>query len=560
MFGDATMRSSPLLRLTRRPGLLAAFLFAATLIVAAALAHQAAGAAASHRAAAEATLEHHAASAAWRFAREGRSWVGFGMSDASNRLNRDAARAGRTGPEVVSLVLREKECDCMSAGFSRTIFRVTLEGQPTLSLIGEPISERAKDGLIAAALAEAADTTRRGGGGWQRWRILPPGTPRLTRPTDVALLWVLDRDRDTLSAYGMIVEPAQLARPLGDALRSIEFFPPSLVPPPMADSLVRIEVAGPNREPIFVSGPETREFIGSDTLGASLGELTVTVAIHPAAANLLLAGGLPRSRAPTIAALLALALVLGGAALLMLRREHRLARLREDFVSSVSHELRTPLTQIRLLSELLETEGFRTVEERKRATGVIHREAMRLTSLVDNILEFARLRHRNGAGKRTAVSLPDVASELAESLEPLLDSQGARLELIVERDLTVTADRDAVSRVLRNLVENAVKYGPTGQSIRLRLARGAEPGSARIMVDDEGPGIPPEERARVWQPYYRLDRDRNAAMGGSGLGLSVVAELVRELGGRTWIEDAPDRGARFVVELPGVAPARAEAT
>ena len=545
------MRVSPHFRVMRRPGLLAALLFAATLVVAAALAQQAAGAAASHRAAAEATLTHHATMAAWRFAREGRSWVGYGMSDAATRLNREAPRARPAGPELVSLVLREKECDCMSAGFARTVFRVTLGDEPRISLIGEPVSERAKDGLIAAAHAEAADTTRREGGGWQRWRMLPPGAPRLTRATDVALLWVLDADRDSSVAYGMIVEPAQLARPLGDALEGIEFFPPTLVPPRAADSLVRIEVAGPNGQPIFVSGPETRSFVGTDTLGAALGALKVMVAIHPAAADLL-AGGLPGSRAVTIASLLGLALALGGAALLLLRREHRLARLREDFVSSVSHELRTPLTQIRLLSELLQSEGFRSTEERQRATGVIHREAMRLTSLVDNVLEFARLRHRNGAGGRTTVSLAGVASELAESLGPLLDGRGTRLELIIDRDVTVTGDREAVNRILRNLIENAIKYGPAGQTIRLRLSRDT-PGNARIIVDDEGPGIPSEERPRIWQPYYRLDRDRNASMGGSGLGLSVVADLVRELGGRVWVEDAPERGARFAVELPEVA-------
>jgi two-component system OmpR family sensor kinase len=93
-----------------------------------------------------------------------------------------------------------------------------------------------------------------------------------------------------------------------------------------------------------------------------------------------------------------------------------------------------------------------------------------------------------------------------------------------------------------------VKYGPASQTIRMTLTNGSE--SARVMVDDEGPGIPPDERQRIWQPYYRLDRDRNAAAGGSGLGLSVVADLVSLLGGNVSVGDAPGRGARFIVEFP----------
>jgi signal transduction histidine kinase len=98
-----------------------------------------------------------------------------------------------------------------------------------------------------------------------------------------------------------------------------------------------------------------------------------------------------------------------------------------------------------------------------------------------------------------------------------------------------------------------VKYGPPRQTVRLIVTRGDAAGDARITVDDEGHGIPEEERTRIWQPYYRLDRDRNAAIGGSGLGLSVVADLIRELGGHAWVGDAPGGGARFVVEMPSVA-------
>ena len=181
---------------------------------------------------------------------------------------------------------------------------------------------------------------------------------------------------------------------------------------------------------------------------------------------------------------------------------------------------------------------------------MIHREALRLTNLVDNVLEFSRLRRPARSAPPTRVSLATVTRELAESFEPLLEAQKNRLELDIVHDLEVPGDRDTIIRVLRNLVENAVKYGPAGQTIRVTLGNGEPPGAARVTVDDQGPGIPSSEWARIWQPYYRLDRDRNAPAGGSGLGLSVVADLMRLLGGRAWVGTAPGGGARFTVEFP----------
>jgi signal transduction histidine kinase len=341
-----------------------------------------------------------------------------------------------------------------------------------------------------------------------------------------------------------------MQRPLGESLKNAQFFPPSLVPPASADSLVHVEVSGPNGQPVFESGPTTMLFVGSDTIGAYYGDLIVTAAIAPAAARLLLDGSLPASRAPMIVGLLALALSVGVAAIVLFRREHRLARLREDFVSGVSHELRTPLTQIRMLSELLQTDGFKTDAERARATNVIHREALRLSNLVDNILEFARLRRAPGDSVANRVSLSEIVRELADSFAPLLDAQDNRLELVIPEEMEVPGNRDAVNRVLRNLLENAIKYGPHGQTIRLTLCMSGLPSTVSVMVDDEGSGIPLDERDRVWQPYYRIDRDRNAAAGGSGIGLSVVRDLMRMLGGKAFVTEAPGRGARFVVEFP----------
>jgi signal transduction histidine kinase len=110
-------------------------------------------------------------------------------------------------------------------------------------------------------------------------------------------------------------------------------------------------------------------------------------------------------------------------------------------------------------------------------------------------------------------------------------------------------DKSALRQTLLNLLDNAVKYGPTAQTVVVAMA--AEHGLVRVAVEDEGPGIALAERDRIWTPFYRLERDANSAVAGSGIGLAVVRELVTQHGGRVWVERGRTGGARFVVELPG---------
>jgi signal transduction histidine kinase len=127
----------------------------------------------------------------------------------------------------------------------------------------------------------------------------------------------------------------------------------------------------------------------------------------------------------------------------------------------------------------------------------------------------------------------------------------------LEAGVVLPVDRDALRQVLLNLLDNAVKYGPAGQTI---VAGSAVAGQyARIWVQDEGPGIPNEDRHRVWEPYVRLNREVESATGGSGIGLSVVRELVTLHGGRVRAEGASRGGARVVIELPLTAPGSSEA-
>jgi signal transduction histidine kinase len=122
------------------------------------------------------------------------------------------------------------------------------------------------------------------------------------------------------------------------------------------------------------------------------------------------------------------------------------------------------------------------------------------------------------------------------------------METTLEGDVVCVVDPAALRQILLNLLDNAVKFGPLGQTVAITLQRSGD--NAVIIVDDQGPGVPREHRSRIWEPYQRLESAVTAAVAGSGIGLAVVAQLVTLHGGRAWTDAAPALGARFVVEIP----------
>jgi signal transduction histidine kinase len=188
----------------------------------------------------------------------------------------------------------------------------------------------------------------------------------------------------------------------------------------------------------------------------------------------------------------------------------------------------------------------------------VDQEARRLTHLVENILQFSR-------AERQAIRLAPVPAELAtqvreavEAFTPVARARHVVVKTTLENDVVCVVDPAALRQILLNLLDNAVKFGPLGQTVEITLRRSGD--HALIMVDDQGPGIPREHRARIWEPYQRLESAVTAAVAGSGIGLAVVSQLVALHGGRAWTETAPGRGARFVIELrrqPGGCPPEA---
>jgi signal transduction histidine kinase len=365
------------------------------------------------------------------------------------------------------------------------------------------------------------------------------------------LAYVLSRTMDgrPVAAYGFEIDPTHFVRPLFSEIVARQvLLPPSLLQGMRNDTVLSVAVHDPAGEEIYRSSARfPPRYAAEDTLGGRFGNLHVRVAIRPQMAEQLVVGGLPRSRMPMLLALFILTSGLLIVALLNLRRQQELARLRTDFVSSVSHELRTPLAQIRLFAELLSLGKLRSDDERRRSAKIIDQEARRLTYLVDNVLNFARSERR---ANRLRLEETDISREIHDVLDtfaPLTRAKDVTLHAELNEDLVADVDRAGLHQILLNLLDNAVKYGPAGQTITVRARAAAD----RLLIEviDEGAGIPAEERERIWEPYHRLERD-SKSVAGSGIGLAVVRELVELHGGRAWVEDARPRGARFIVALP----------
>jgi len=366
----------------------------------------------------------------------------------------------------------------------------------------------------------------------------------------VAYTVLRDSDGVLRTALGFEVKPIVLKPLVVQATEKFELLPRPLTGGVQYDSMGSIIITDRYGVEIYRSAVQyTSPFTARDTIGTDMGGLYAQATLRGAIADKLIIGGLPRSRLPLILGLLGLTGVLIGTALFQLRRESQLTRLRSDFISGVSHELRTPLAQIRMFSETLTLGRVRSDEERRRSLAIIDQEARRLTHLVENLLHFSRSERQTTHITPEPTALAPLVQEVIDGFAPLAAARGAKLSATVPDDLVVPADPGAVRQMLLNLLDNAVKYGPAGQEVRIGALH--DNGVAKLWVDDGGPGIPRAERERVWERFWRLERDRESAVAGSGIGLAVVRELASLHHGRAWIDNpAAGVGTRVVIELP----------
>ena len=231
------------------------------------------------------------------------------------------------------------------------------------------------------------------------------------------------------------------------------------------------------------------------------------------------------------------------------RRAQDLARQQLEFVATVSHELRTPLAVIRSAADNL-ADGVVADEARIRQYGaLVRREGVRLSDLVEQILEYAGLQSGQRRLAPQPVAVAGLLREVVAAAEPQVRDADVAIELSLGDDLpAVAGDEAALRRVFQNLVGNALKYGAGGGWIGIRAARAG--GHVEVRVSDRGMGIAPGDQARIFDPFYRAPGVVAAQIQGAGLGLSLVKRIVEAHAGRILLESAPGEGSTFTVVLP----------
>jgi len=227
----------------------------------------------------------------------------------------------------------------------------------------------------------------------------------------------------------------------------------------------------------------------------------------------------------------------------------RYQELRKEFVANVSHELRTSLTVIKGFTETLRDGALADPNNGPKFLATIERHVDQLTNLVSDLLELSRLESMPDLPKVVAFDVGAVVRRVSELLLPAAQRKKQTMQVDVARHVPrLRGNPDYVERAVSNLVDNAIKYTPEGGEIRVTVIRDAE--SVVIEVADNGLGIPPQDLARVFERFYRVDRSRSREMGGTGLGLSIVKHVAQAHGGSIDVNSTPGVGSKFRLKLP----------
>jgi two-component system phosphate regulon sensor histidine kinase PhoR len=245
----------------------------------------------------------------------------------------------------------------------------------------------------------------------------------------------------------------------------------------------------------------------------------------------------------------------GGRAIVVLSdrtRERAIERMRADFVANVSHELRTPLASLIGFIDTLRGPASDDPPAQQRFLGIMAEQAARMNRLIDDLLSLSRIELIEHQPPSGTVDLRRLVTRLIAGYELRLKQRSVTLELSMAETLpAVIGDADQLTQVLQNLLDNAVKYGREGGTIRLTVAAAApgRPGAV-ITVADQGPGIPREHLPRLTERFYRVDAGRSRAAGGTGLGLAIVKHIVNRHRGHLTIESEEGVGTTVSVWLP----------
>jgi signal transduction histidine kinase len=231
-------------------------------------------------------------------------------------------------------------------------------------------------------------------------------------------------------------------------------------------------------------------------------------------------------------------------------RLKELDRLKDDFISTVTHELRTPLTSIRAFSEILLADPRVDLAERMKFLGIITRETERLTRLINQVLDMAKISSGRAEWQMTQVDVREVVADTLARMSQVFKEKGVELRAdLPERTPPVLADVDRLIQVLLNLLSNALKFSPE-QTGRVEVALRLLDRELRVDVRDNGPGVRPQDRPFVFDKFWQAGDALVAKPPGTGLGLHISRQIVEYFGGRMWVESEDGRGACFSFTLP----------
>jgi len=261
--------------------------------------------------------------------------------------------------------------------------------------------------------------------------------------------------------------------------------------------------------------------------------------------------------------------VLGVATILVAaERERRMSALKSEFVANVSHELKTPLALVRMFGEMLQSGRVTSEAKQREYLDIIVSESERLSSLIENVLDFARVERGRDAYDFAEGSVGDAVSKAVNVYRYRAEREGVELEADIDPDLPrATIDERAIQLAVINFIDNALKYAPGTEVVTVKASR--KDGAVVVRVIDQGPGVPLEDRDRIFERFVRGSTSRttssSAPVRGSGIGLSLVKHIAESHGGRAWVETTwgvgatgaskaagagPRRGATFVLEIP----------
>ena len=237
------------------------------------------------------------------------------------------------------------------------------------------------------------------------------------------------------------------------------------------------------------------------------------------------------------------------------RRQVRLAEMTSNFVSSVSHELRAPLASMRLMSESLDRGVVENERKRKDYYRLISQECRRLADLVENVLDFSRIRQGRKQYDFEPVDGLALVRETVRMMEPVAKEHNLTLSFKsgASPDIQPEWDGPAVQQAVVNLLDNAVKHSPEGSTVKVGLEMN-ENQKIQIDFEDQGPGVSIEEQERIFDEFYRIGLELRRETRGIGIGLSIVKHVAEAHGGRVFLESVPGQGSRFILELPLIPP------